>query len=245
MICCLASAACPLRDTAAPLAACGGREGIRAVYDAGIDLGHYGEVDQLAPAGAMAEFTAYVRRQSEEEAEAAFAPLRQAARSRGVEMRLHVVYGPSAVRDLLRRWGEEENVRVFGGEGMSLACLPAASRAMPQRPATGSGKERRFPSRFFPCEKAVTEDTQQRRKGAGHDYPDMRHAACCSGAQSVRMKARMGIGKPPVTPGTVPRTGQRQDEGKDGERRRKSGKARPMEGTRRTAIRRRASGKSP
>ena len=98
MICCLASAACPLRDTAAPLAACGGREGIRAVYDAGIDLGHYGE-----------------------EAEAAFAPLRQAARSRGVEMRLHVVYGPSAVRDLLRRWGEEETVRVFGGEGMSLA----------------------------------------------------------------------------------------------------------------------------
>ena len=45
----------------------------------------------------------------------------QAARSRGVEMRLHVVYGPSAVRDLLRRWGEEETVRVFGGEGMSLA----------------------------------------------------------------------------------------------------------------------------
>ena len=71
MICCLASADCPLRDTAAPLAACGGREGIRAVYDAGIDLGHYGEVDQLAPAGAMAEFTAYVSRQSEEEAEAA------------------------------------------------------------------------------------------------------------------------------------------------------------------------------
>lgn len=61
MICCLASAACPLRDTAAPLAACGGQEDIRAVYDAGIDLGHYGEVDQLAPAGAMAEFTAYVR----------------------------------------------------------------------------------------------------------------------------------------------------------------------------------------
>ena len=89
---------------------------------------------------------------------------------------------------------------------------------MPQRPATGSGKERRFPSRFFPCEKAVTEDTRQRCKGAGHDYPDMRHAACCSGAQPVRMKARMGIGKPPVTPGTVPRTGQRQDEGKGGER---------------------------
>ena len=84
MICCLASAACPLRDTAAPLAACDGEGVIRAVYDAGIDLGHYGEVDQLAPAGAMAEFTAYVRRQSEEEAEAAFAPLRQAAHGRGV-----------------------------------------------------------------------------------------------------------------------------------------------------------------
>ena len=52
---------------------------------------------------------------------AALTQLRQAARSRGVEMRLHVVYGPSAVRDLLRRWGEEETVRVFGGEGMSLA----------------------------------------------------------------------------------------------------------------------------
>ena len=122
MICCLASAACPLRDTAAPLAACGGREGIRAVYDAGIDLGHYGEVDQLAPAGAMAEFTAYVRRQSEEEAEAAFAPLRQAARSRGVEMRLHVVYGPSAVRDLLRRWGEEETVQGLW-RGRHVPCL--------------------------------------------------------------------------------------------------------------------------
>ena len=36
-------------------------------------------------------------------------------------MRLHVVYGQGAVRDLLRRWGEEETVRVFGGEGMSLA----------------------------------------------------------------------------------------------------------------------------
>lgn len=76
-------------------------------------------MDQLAPAGAMAEFTAYVRRQSEEEAEAAFAPLRQAANGRGVEVRLHVVYGPRAVRDLLHRWQEEETVRVFGGEGMA------------------------------------------------------------------------------------------------------------------------------
>lgn len=121
MICCLASAACPLRDTAAPLAACDGEGVIRAVYDAGIDLGHYGEVDQLAPAGAMAEFTAYVRRQSEEEAEAAFAPLRQAAHGRGVGVRLHVVYGPRAVRDLLHCWQEEETVRVFGGEGMPFA----------------------------------------------------------------------------------------------------------------------------
>ena len=69
----------------------------------------------------MAEFTAYVRRQSAEEAEAAFAPLRQAARSRGMDMRLHVVYGPGAVRDLLRRWREEGDVRVFGGEDMPLA----------------------------------------------------------------------------------------------------------------------------
>lgn len=46
MICCLASAACPLRDMAAPLGACSGKEVLHAVYDAGIDLGHYGEVDQ-------------------------------------------------------------------------------------------------------------------------------------------------------------------------------------------------------
>ena len=102
MICCLASAACPLRDMAAPLGACSGKEVLHAVYDAGIDLGHYGEVDQLAPAGAMAEFTAYVRRQ-------------------GVEVRLHVVYGPAAVRDLLHRWQQEGPVRIFGGEDMSLA----------------------------------------------------------------------------------------------------------------------------
>ena len=98
MICCLASAACPLRDTAAPLAACGGREGIRAVYDAGIDLGHYGEVDQLAPAGAMAEFTAYVRRQSEEEAEAAFAPLRAACRRSASALASGSCAGPSSTR---------------------------------------------------------------------------------------------------------------------------------------------------
>ena len=96
---------------------------------------------------------------------------------------------------------------------------------MPQRPATGSGKERRFPSRFFPCEKAVTEDTRQRCKGAGHDYPDMRHAACCSGAQPVRMKARMGIGKPPVTPGTIPRTGT-----KTGRRKKRGKKEEEREG---------------
>lgn len=149
MICCLASAACPLRDTAAPLAACGGREGIRAVYDAGIDLGHYGEVDQLAPAGAMAEFTAYVRRQSEEEAEAAFAPLRQAARSRGVEMRLHVVYGPSAVRDLLRRWGEEETVRVFGGKACPLPDSRLRAGPCPKDLPQGAGRSGGFLPAFL------------------------------------------------------------------------------------------------
>ena len=144
MICCLASAACPLRDTAAPLAACGGREGIRAVYDAGIDLGHYGEVDQLAPAGAMAEFTAYVRRQSEEEAEAAFAPLRQAARSRGVEMRLHVVYGPSAVRDLLRRWGKKRPCGSLAGKACPLPDSRLRAGPCPKDLPQGAGRSGGF-----------------------------------------------------------------------------------------------------
>jgi len=48
-----------------------------------------------------------------------FRPHVKAANGRGVEVRLHVVYGPRAVRDLLHRWQEEETVRVFGGEGMA------------------------------------------------------------------------------------------------------------------------------
>lgn len=117
MICCLASAAHPPQDTDALLtAACDDRCAIHAVYDAGIDLGHYGEVDQLAPAGAMAEFTDYVRRQSADEARAAFAPLQEAARSRGVDVELHVVYGRDAVHALLQQWRETGTLRVFGQE---------------------------------------------------------------------------------------------------------------------------------
>ena len=49
---------------------------------------------------------------------------------------------------------------------LASAACPLRDTAAPLA-AWAGGKERRFPSRFFPCEKAVTEDTRQRCKEAG------------------------------------------------------------------------------
>lgn len=89
---------------------------IEALYDGGIDLPHYGEVDHLAPAGAMSEFVAYVREQALREAEYAFAPLRAAAESCGVAVTVRVLYGRSALAARLRELSEQGVTRVFPAE---------------------------------------------------------------------------------------------------------------------------------
>ncbi len=89
---------------------------IEALYDGGINLPHYGEVDQLAPAGAMSEFVAYVREQALREAEDAFAPLRAAAESCGVAVTVRVLYGRSALTARLREASEHGAARVFPAE---------------------------------------------------------------------------------------------------------------------------------
>lgn len=87
---------------------------IEALYDAGTDLGHYGEVDHLAPAGAMSDFVAYVREQSLREAEEAFAPLRAAAESLGLRMTVRVLHERSSAADRLRGKNAEKAAdRVF------------------------------------------------------------------------------------------------------------------------------------
>ncbi len=117
MICCLIDSRRPLRNADVIVrCACREQEAIQAVYDAGVDLGRYGEIDHLAPAGSMAEFTDYVRRQSQEEAENAFAPLYDAARRRNLSVELHIVHGRKAVLDLLRQWRKRGSLTVFGEE---------------------------------------------------------------------------------------------------------------------------------
>ena len=117
MICCLTGRERPLRDAEALIArAC--REGgqLRVIYDAGIDLAHYGEVDQLAPAGSMAEFVDYVSRQGREEVEESLAPLYAAARRHALPLESHVVFGRDAVEKLLRRWRRHGPLTVLGAD---------------------------------------------------------------------------------------------------------------------------------
>lgn len=115
MICCITGKNCPLPDENLVLRqACRERGPLRLVYDAGIDLAHYGEVDQLAPAGSMAEFVEYVRMQSREEAENKLAPLYAAARRQDLPIELHVVYGREGVKALLRQWRQYGPLLILG-----------------------------------------------------------------------------------------------------------------------------------
>ena len=117
MICCLTGKNSPLPDVHLVVQhACREQEPLRAIYDAGIDLAHYGEVDQLAPAGSMAEFVEYVRRQSREEAEAELAPLYAAARQHALSIDLHVVYGREGVETLLRQWQQHGPLTILGAD---------------------------------------------------------------------------------------------------------------------------------
>lgn len=135
------------------------------------------------------------------------------------------------------------------GQGAGMICC-LASAACPLRDTAAplaacggrEGAEVSFP--LFPLREGRDRGHAATAQGSGHDYPDMRHAVCCSGAQPVRMKARMGIRKPPVTPGTVPRTGTKTG------RRKKRGKKEeeregPPDGSAPGGCRKRASGKSP
>ena len=77
------------------------------------DLSHYGEVDMLAPATAMHEFTEYVRALNQEEAEAAFAPLQKAAHSAGLPLQTVSVVGDRGLERLLAQKGQMQELAVF------------------------------------------------------------------------------------------------------------------------------------
>lgn len=110
MICCVAARNAPMQNVPELVrrAHCCKSE-IRAVYDAGVNLEHYGEMDHLAPAGAMAEFVVYVREQSRKEAEDAFADLRAEAARFDLRVRVYVAHGRDELLSLMRQW----NCRVF------------------------------------------------------------------------------------------------------------------------------------
>lgn len=115
MICCITSKTSPLpAENLVLWQACREQGPLRIVYDAGVDLAHYGEVDQLAPAGSMAEFVEYVRRQSREEAETKLAPLYAAARRQNLSIELHVVYGREGIEALLRQWRQHGPLLILG-----------------------------------------------------------------------------------------------------------------------------------
>lgn len=115
MICCITGKNSPLpAENLIMQRACREQGPLRIVYDAGIDLAHYGEVDQLAPAGSMAEFVEYVRRQSREEAETKLAPLYAAARRQNLSIELHVVYGREGIEALLRQWRQHGPLLILG-----------------------------------------------------------------------------------------------------------------------------------
>ena len=59
------------------------------------DLGHYGRVDHLAPAGDCEAFETYVKEQDAAKAHACFAPLRAALGNRACPV--EVLYGKAAL----------------------------------------------------------------------------------------------------------------------------------------------------
>lgn len=80
---------------------------ITAFFDAGVNLSHYGRVDHLAPAGAMAEFVTYVEQQTLTEAEAFFGSLKEQAKAHGVTVDIQVVHGKSAMEKLMAEWSNK------------------------------------------------------------------------------------------------------------------------------------------
>lgn len=75
---------------------------IRALYVPAVDLQHYGEVDHLAPAGAMAEFVQHVQGQAIEEAIEAFAPLQLCVQRHGLTLEISVAPNLKKAKNLLR-----------------------------------------------------------------------------------------------------------------------------------------------
>lgn len=78
---------------------------MRAVYVPAVDLQHYGELDHLAPAGAMAEFVQHVQRQTLEEAAEAFAPLHPCLHEHALALEISVAPSLKKAQSLLRDLG--------------------------------------------------------------------------------------------------------------------------------------------
>jgi hypothetical protein len=93
--------------------ACALKEGasIQAYYIKNIDLARYGRVDQLAPAGAMAEFADYVARQDREEALTLFTELTE---QEDAPCTVEVLYGKKSVsRRLEKLRAEKDSLQLF------------------------------------------------------------------------------------------------------------------------------------
>lgn len=78
---------------------------IQAVYVPPVDLQRYGEVDHLAPAGAMEEFVQHVQGQTLQEACHAFAPLRQPLHRLALALEISVASSLKKAKNLLSTMG--------------------------------------------------------------------------------------------------------------------------------------------
>ncbi len=89
------------------------------LYLLAVDLAHYGQVDHLAPAGAMSEFTDYVQQQAQEEAQQAFAPLRAALAPHALPLQVFTAPAREGVHAVLHQLAQHyAQVLLFLPPGM-------------------------------------------------------------------------------------------------------------------------------
>lgn len=103
LVCLAAQATPPVQAATVQAHVAANTAHVLGVYLLAVDLAHYGQVDHLAPAGSMGEFTDYVQQLARDEANRAFAPLQAALATHSLPVTVHATTAQEGLQALLRQ----------------------------------------------------------------------------------------------------------------------------------------------
>ncbi|WP_027187995.1 hypothetical protein [Desulfovibrio cuneatus] len=107
LVCLAAQATPPVQGTTVLAHAGVHAAHVLGLYLLAVDLAHYGQVDHLAPAGAMGEFTDYVQQLARDEAQNAFAPLQAALAPHSLPVEVHATTAQEGLHAVLRQLAQQ------------------------------------------------------------------------------------------------------------------------------------------